>query len=205
MAEGDRTRRPGKRIRTRLPDLSFQNPYPYMSEPEAMVHLELEHRHVPFSWRFFDADSAQLKELMPDWSPEFTLREYHIAILVIGNFFGTLPSVVDKNALGKVLLESEGWTVAVLYENDIRAGAGKLLDKELPALRNPAVVGEQRPNPYGIPQFMAARRAQLAGLALARRKFVRGDDSTDRSTQDDSGRGRSRLRRRARRGADTGS
>lgn len=154
------------------------NPYPYMSAVEAMVHVELEQRRVPFSWRYFDGDSAHLSTLMPDFHPEFTLREYRVVIIVLGGFFGTLPSVLDKNALAAALLEADGWTVKLWHEAEIRAGLAELMDREIPALRNPAVRGAMRPNPFGIPDFMARRRAQLAGQGLNRKKFrTDGKDS----------------------------
>src|SRR5690606_35314459 len=89
----------------------FVNPYPWMSSTEARVHLWLEYRQVPFSWRWFDGYSPNLSYLMPDFHPEFTLKEYKVVILVIGTFWGTVPGILDRNALAQVLLEEEGWTV----------------------------------------------------------------------------------------------
>jgi len=145
---------------------------PWMSEPEAMVHLELERRQVPFSWRYFDGVSPAIAAVMPDFAPEFTLREYKVVILIIGLFFGEIPGVLDKNALAAALLEGDGWKVVNLYETDIRADVSGLLDKEVPVLKNPSVTGKPRPNPFGIPDFMARRREQLQGQGLSRAKFA---------------------------------
>lgn len=184
----------------------FQNPYPWMSEVEAMVHLELEKRGVPFSWRYFNAfDIApNLALLMPDFAPEFTLREYKYAILIIGEFFGTLPTVLDRNAFGQVLLEEDGWTVAILFEQEIRNDVGKAIDEKLPLLVGAAIKGPQVPNPYGTPDFMAKRRLQLQGQALAKALFrFDPDKQVERNTKfGDSG--RARLRRH-RRGVSAGS
>lgn len=169
-----------------------------MSEPEAMVHLELERRAVPFSWRYFDAESPGLLFTMPDFAPEFTLREYKTVILIIGLFWGELPGILDKNALATAILESEGWKVVWFFEPDIRAGVDKLFDSQLPELKNPTVRGKPRPNPFGIPDFMAKRRAQLRGQGLRRAKFETkgstGDTISRRKRRtfgsDDSGRRR---------------
>ena len=142
-----------------------------MSSIEAMVHLELERRRIPFSWRFFDGVSPQRELLMPDFHPEFTLREYNIVILVIGEFWGTLPGVLDRNSLAAVLLEADGWKVVLWQEADIRAGVAELMDRDLPVLRHPAVTGATRPNPYGRPTFMDDRRNNLQGQGLLRRSF----------------------------------
>src|SRR5688572_19288549 len=177
ISEGARRRAQKKRKNNILRGVKklfkFQNPYPWMSEVEAMVHLELEKRGVPFSWRYFDAIelAPNLALLMPDFAPEFTLKEYKYVILIIGEFFGTLPTVLDRNAFGQVLLEADGWTVAVLFEDEIRDDVGKALDSKLPLLAAAAIKGPVRPNPYGTPDFMAKRREQLRGQALQRAMF----------------------------------
>jgi hypothetical protein len=153
------------------PQLDFVNPYPYMSSIEAMVHLELERRKIPFSWRFFDADSPLLKQMLPDFAPEFTLREHKTVILIIGDFWGLLPAVLDLNALAQAILEEEGWTVVTLFENEIRTDLQKAISTKAPQLDHPVVTGPMRANPYGIPDFMEKRRAQLRGQGLARRVF----------------------------------
>lgn len=171
MAEGDRVRGRGGRNRQRFPRIEFINPYPHMSEPEAMVHLELERREVPFTWRYFDGESLGITFTMPDFAPEFTLREYKIVILIIGEFWGELPGIMDKNALATAILESEGWKVAWFFEMDIRAGVSALVDRDLPELKAPAFKGKPRDNPFGIPDLMKRRREQLRGQGLRRAKF----------------------------------
>lgn len=192
-----RLRRGKRRIKVTKPNTEFVNPYPWMSSVEAMVHLELERREVPFSWRYFDGESALLSELMPDFTPEFTLREYKAVILVIGLFWGTLPGVLDKNALCKVLLEAEGWTVVTLFEQDIRSDVAGALDRALPQLKNPAIKGKPRPNPYGQVDLMAARRQQIAAVNAARKQWMKPASST-RSTAANGESGRSRRRSRSR-------
>lgn len=160
------------------------------------MHLELERRQVPFSWRYFDAfdQAPTLMGLMPDFAPEFTLREYRMVILVIGGFWGTLPGIIDKNALAEVLLEEDGWTVLALNEFDIRANVKLLLD--VGALAAAAIKGPIRVNPYGVPTFMAQRRANLRSQSLGRAKFDVGTATSPRKAGD-SDTGRARLRRRA--------
>lgn len=179
MAEGGQVRGRGGKLRMRFPRVEFINPYPHMSEPEAMVHLELERRTIPFSWRYFDGESIGLSFVMPDFAPEFTLREYKTVILVIGLFWGEIPGIMDKNALATAILEGEGWKVVWFFEPDIRAGVSELFDKQLPELRQPTFRGKPRPNPYGIPDFMARRRAQLRGQGLRRAKFGTGGGTRD--------------------------
>lgn len=149
----------------------FLNPYPWMSDPEAMVHLELERRRVPFSWRYFDGEAINTKYLMPDFHPEFTLREYKTAIIVLGGFFGQLPDVLDRTALASVLMQEDGWKLVIFYEHEIRAGVAELINRQLPELVSPAITGMHRPNPFGVPDFMLERRQRLSGFALTRAIF----------------------------------
>lgn len=173
----------------------FVNPFPWMSEPEAMVQLELMERYVPFSWRYFDGESANLALLMPDFAPEFTLREYKIVILIIGEFFGTLPSIIDVNALAQTLLEADGWKVVALTEREIRQGVSKVFEDKLPELSNPSYRGGQRPNPFGVPTFMASRRAQLAGQGIERSVFRQDPEKQRNQGGDQTDAGRKRFRR----------
>lgn len=168
-------------MRLRFPRFEFINPYPHMSEPEAMVHLELERREVPFSWRYFDGESPGITFVMPDFAPEFTLREYKYVILVIGEFWGELPGIVDKNALATAILESEGWRVGWFFEMEIRAGVSALIDKTFPDLKQPAFKGKPRDNPFGIPDLMKRRREQLQGQGLRRAKFESKGSERDSS------------------------
>jgi len=137
-------------------ELSFSNPYPWMSAVEAMVHLALEAHKVPFSWRFFDGEAPTFQQLLVNtgYQPEFTLREYKLVILVTGGFYGTLPGVLDKTALAQVCLEEDGWKVVNLFDQDIRTvGAWNLLLKEMPNLGS--ITGPLRPNPYGRPVLVS--------------------------------------------------
>lgn len=187
----DRRRRRVNRVGA--PNFEFVNPYPWMSSIEAMVHLELERRNVPFSWRYFDSKdlSPHIAHLMPDFAPEFTLREYKTAILIIGAFFGDLPGVIDKNALAIACLEADGWKAVTFFEAEIRAGVRDLIDRRIPALVSPHVRGQPKPNPYGYPDYMERRRRYIAGLGLLKKKF-----KLDKQEEpDDRRRNRRRLRR----------
>lgn len=149
----------------------FVNPYPWMSSIEARVHLWLEAKGVSFSWRWFVGEAVNLKYLMPDYAPEFTLPDYKIVIIVLGNFWGTLPGVLDRDALAQVLLEEDGWTVVTLWEDDILSG--KLDEKvsaQAPQLGAglPVIEGDIILNPYGRPDIMESRREQLRNQGFAR-------------------------------------
>lgn len=182
--------------------LEFINPYPWMSDPEAMVYLDLERRQVPFSWRYFDGEALNFQYLFKTdrYDPEFTLKEYKAVIIVLGSFFGTIPAVLDKAALAKVALEADGWDVALLYEDDIRKNVAEAIDRELPKLAHPTILGDPRQPPMGVPDFMEKRREQLRGEALVRKKYLRPNDNqeTPEDGRDDSGRARhgNRTRRR---------
>lgn len=169
------------------------NPYPWMSLPEALVHLELESRNIPFSWRWFDGVAETFQLLMPDFQPEFTLREQQTVILVQGGFFGFLPGVIDRIALAATLLEFDGWKVVILLEDEIRAGAAAALDKKAPELRAQLAFGPPRPNPFGHPDATRGRAVQLSAQGLEKRRFIKTGGGNDR-------RGRKRrIRRRGNR------
>ncbi len=156
MAEGSR-QRGGKLPRNSGGgfNISFSNPYPWMSSIEAMVHLALEEHRVPFSWRYFDGYAPDFTELLVNtgYQPEFTLSEYKVVILVTSTFFGTLPGVLDKTALATVTLEADGWQVVNLFDPEIRSqGAWSLLIKALPSLGS--ITGPVKINPYGRPNLI---------------------------------------------------
>lgn len=176
-----------------------------MSSIEAMVHLELERRQVPFSWRYFDGEAVHFKTLMPSFAPEFTLREYKTVILILGEFWGNLPGVLDSNALAATLLEADGWKVVTLWEADIRRDVEALIDKEVPALVGPVIKGDPRPNPYGKVDLMSQRRANLQGQSLARAKFALNPSASPGGTRAESGRSRRRRIRRIGGGRSQGS
>ncbi len=163
MAEGTRQR--GKTTPRTLSggrELSFSNPYPWMSSIEAMVHLALEEHTVPFSWRYFDGYAPNFTQMLVNtgYQPEFTLTEYKAVILVTGGFYGTLPGVLDKLALAMVTLEHDGWKVVNLFDVDIRAkGAWNLLIKDIPTLGS--IKGAPKVNPYGRPDLMSGLRNRV--------------------------------------------
>lgn len=164
--------------------VEFINPWPFMSDLEAMVKMALDKMSVPYSWRLFDGDAPTLKALIPDYAPEFTLREYKYVIVVVGGFFGTLPGVLDRTALAQAALEADGWKVAILLENDVRRDPYDAITHALPALRAPTIKGPERPNALGATLLGAqlARRAQqLRALAFHKSLFrLEQRDGTNR-------------------------
>lgn len=169
---GKRFQRGGLKVGTRVGE--FVNPYSWESQPEARVQLELEARHLSFSYRYFMGNAPITHKLIPDFNPEFTLPDYKIVIMVQGaGFFGQLPGAIDKSALASVLLEKDGWKAVIWSEDAIRQdGVATLMDRELPQLRNAAFLGIEIPSPYGHPLTMETRRNFLRGLALLRALFT---------------------------------
>lgn len=162
-----------------------------------MVKIELDHLGVPYSWRFFDGEAPTVQYLIPDFAPEFTLREYKIVIIVVGGFFGTLPGILDKTALAQVALEQDGWKCALLYDADIRRNPRQALIEALPELNTPSIRGPERPNPIGAVEIMTARLAQLKSRGLNQKRFIRQERAlSDRRDSVDSKRGAGRRRRR---------
>jgi hypothetical protein len=206
--EGRRRKRTKGRNRAYVSTVKlFQNPFPYMSDPEAMVKMQLDGMGVPYSWRFFDAEAPTLKLLIPDFAPEFTLREYKTVIMVIGGFFGTLPGVLDRTALAQVALEYDGWKVALLLEADILKNPWWAIVDKLPELKAPVIRGSERPNPIGavaiFTDTLNKRRQLLRSLATKRRQF-KLDQAGDKTRRNRAVINRSRRRRRRRgRGAFT--
>lgn len=185
-------------------DVEFLNPYPYMSDTEARVHLALEHQKVPFSWRWFDAwdQAPHLQLLMPDYAPEFTLKEYKTVIAVQGGYFSELPGIIDRMAMAQAILEYDGWKFVVLYEQDILKDVNGLLSKQLPWFKNPPVQGLPRLPPIGVPDFMEKRRQALSAFNLRRGYYALERQKEESSGRiGTTGRRRKRLRReRNRRG-----
>lgn len=151
----------------------FIDPFSYESKAEARVQLELENRHIPFSYRYFDGSAPTLKTLIPAYAPEFTMKEYHIVIVVVGGFYGTLPGAIDEIALASVLLQKDGWKQIAWQENEItNIGVASLITRDIPEFVNPAIIGVERPSPVGHPLTMETRRQWLRGLALLKKIFT---------------------------------
>lgn len=164
-------------------DLGFINPYPYMSDAEAMVHLELERRYIPFSWRYFDGVSPWLQELLPDYAPEFTLREQKLVIVVVGEYFGTLPGIIDRQALAQAALEEDGWKVVSLFSFDIlNKGADLILTREIPELSRPVAKGKPRKSPFDPPTYFQELRKRVSALALQRGRFALEEEQREKDT-----------------------
>lgn len=172
-SESGRERFSRKRKNRTFVKKGFVNPYPWMSSTEARVHLWLEARRVPFSWRWFDGNSPNIAYLMPDFHPEFTLKEYKVVIMILGTFWGTVPGIVDRNALAEVLLEEEGWTVVTLWQDQIETDLDRALLSQAPQLSAPSILGLPRTHPDGRPNLMARRPVNSS--SFQRRRFTRSD------------------------------
>lgn len=187
-------------MRTSPPRWEFHNPYPWMSAPEALVHLELESREIPFSWRFFDAEDAPtIRTLMPEYAPEFTLREYKMVIVVLGRFTGNVPAILDRNAIAEALLQVDGYKVVYLWEDDVRADVSFALNREAPILVRPPIKGVTRPNPWGNVDIVGKLRRMSAGRSYARTRpklEVIERNRLDSGSRNDDSRGRRRPRSR---------
>jgi len=179
-----------------MPSLDFINPYPWMSRPEARVHLWLEEHHIPFSWRYFDVPSMAptLQFLMPDFHPEFTLSQYKTVIVTLGTYFSTLPGVLDRTSLGQAMLEEDGWKVVQLWENDIEANVGDAILREMPELRAPAHTGPPVAHPFAFPTYLIRRRAFAAANNMRRKKFFDPEARWEGRTDAGSRRRRGRKR-----------
>lgn len=165
-------RKPGRTLRPR--SYEFVNPYPQMSEPEARVFIFLKGLGVPFSWRQFDGKSLapQFSEFMPSFVPEFTLTEYKMVILIVGSYWGTLPGLLNNNALAQVWLEADGWKVASLLEQDIRNDVSKAIFDQLPSLASPIIRGGPKNFPEDYDKAYMERRREFARqLNFRKRKF----------------------------------
>ena len=146
------------------PDVQ-RSPFPWMSFPEGIVFKWLLDNEVPFSWRNFDGKAPLYEQLVMNtgYHPEFTIRELRVVIMIQGNFFGLIPSVLDKVSLAKVTLEMDGWRVLVLWEHDLRAVPTEvLLTTWLPDLLS--VKGPYRPPDWDVPDVRVRLRERPVAL-----------------------------------------
>lgn len=175
---------PGVKVRR---EFTFVNPWPWMPGTDARVQLKLLQLQVPFSYRYFNSELDILTDLLPGWQPEFTLRDYKTVIVVIGAFFGGIPSVVAENQLARVVLEGQGWRWVELQQGDIERDLDGALKGKIPGLAK-GKRGLPYINPYAaeVKTQMDAYRAMSAASPRRRsaRHLVRG------STNDGSARGR---------------
>lgn len=104
--------------------------------------------------------------LLPSFHPEFTLKDYKIVIVVQGEFWGSLPGVLDTQALAQVLLEQDGWTFITLFAADIHTDLQGTLNRLAPALAKPSIIGAEYENPYGRPDYLEKLRAYQRSRAL---------------------------------------
>lgn len=167
-------------------NVEFVNPFPQMSEPEARVYLYLLSLGIPFSWRNFDGDSlaptfAVLAK--PFITPEFTLTEYKVVIMVLGQYWGGLPAVANTTSLAEVSLEADGWKVAVLMEDEIKRDVERAIYEKLPGVNFGSIKGEPKTQVTSYDKFYVQRRAEYARAAsFKRRKFFEPLENIDTFT-----------------------
>lgn len=138
-------------------------------------------------------DAPNFQELLPNFTPEFTLKEYKTVILLLGTYWGTLPGVLDSNSLAASALEADGWKVVVLWQAEVEADVFKALYTAMPELRTPSILGEPRYSPYGHSTYMITRRQWLAGQSFRKKLFF---DPQSGSWQDGKRNARKRTRYR---------
>jgi hypothetical protein len=151
-----------------------------MSEPEARVFLFLRGLGVPFSWRQFDGQS-QAPTFMSvmqsqNFVPEFTLTEYKIIILVIGDYYGSIPGILNTAGLAQACFENDGWKVAALWQTEIINDVGKAIFSKLPILATPSIKGGPKNFAESYDKKYLERVRQFArGNAFKRRKYFTKD------------------------------
>lgn len=189
--------RGGARGQTRL---DFINPFPNIPSTDARVMIRLNQLGVPYSYRYFNADNAYIKELLPGWAPEFTLKDYKLVILVIGTFFGQIPAVISQNSLGKVILEQAGWKVLEWHQVDIESRLDFLFAQAPNGLGIARIKGPPYRNPFAasLPNIMKNfyLMRSKASVRMGARQIVRTRGTARR--RNTSSRGSFVLGRRSR-------
>lgn len=173
----------------------FVNPYYYMSAIDARIAMYLLELGVTFAYDYFDqvgmAPAAHMKVLLPNFAPPFTLPDYKVVILVQSDFWGSLPGVINNNALAEVLLKADGWKAVVWTQAEIVGfpGVASLFQRDLPEVVNGPFKGQEVPSPYGRPGTWNHRRQVLRGLGMLRKKY--GPKKIEGGSSDDNNRSRS--------------
>lgn len=176
----------------------FVNPFPWMSHTEARVALWLQAQAIPYSWRYFNGDAPNFTLLVPDFTPEFTLRDYKIVILILGTYWGQVPGVLDKNSLAAAALEGDGYKVGLFWEDEIVRDVSRALTTKFPELARPSIHGGEYKNPWGVVAYKPnlARIAKLKAFNLRRFKaFDPEQETRSRAYASRRLRHRSRTRR----------
>jgi hypothetical protein len=130
-ADLERIREPA-RGGARVPAYRWVNPMPQLPSGDVKMILTLQSLGLDYWYRLpaskWQPGSVMLKALIPDWAPEFVFPVSKVVIVILGAFFGNIPSVIDATALGKAILEREGWKVAVITSFDLETkGPGQML------------------------------------------------------------------------------
>jgi hypothetical protein len=154
-------------------NIELPNPFAYMNSVQAQIALYLEDKGVAFAFEYF-ADNGECKtlhKLIPAYFPDFCIPAYKLCIMIEGNFSGTLPAVVNSDALAEVLLHKDGWK-GVIWTSDevIHIGVPTLIQQDAPALVAPTILGPPIQNPYAAAQVTYAdkKRKHASGQALMR-------------------------------------
>lgn len=173
--EGDNARNQGGVIPTGNKP-TFVNPYSYMSAVDARIAEYLLEIGVRFAYDYFDQQgqppAQHMKQLIPNFAPPFTLPDYRVVILVQSDFWGTLPGVINQNALAEVLLHADGWKAVTWTAAEITGlpGVAGLFSRDLTEVVDGVAKGAEIPSPYGRPNTWNRRRRILRGLGLVRHK-----------------------------------
>ena len=215
--EGDNGKNQGGTYETPK-NVSFVNPYFYMSSIDARIAEYLLEIGVAFAYDYFDQAGGpaapHMKVLLPNFAPPFTLPDYRVVIMVQSDFWGSLPGVINQNALAEALLQTDGWKAVVWTSAEIQGfpGVASLFQRDLPEVVTGPFKGQEVPSPYGRPNTWNRRRSILRGLGLIRSKHHGPKKIEDISSGTDNNRTRSHRiadsivdnSRRRRRGIKTG-
>jgi hypothetical protein len=125
-----------------------------------VVYSELVRRRIPFAYVKYFGDIPFTEEV-ETYRPDFTLEEYRIIIRVQGAYWHTRPGDAESDAKSAALFTMLGWKVYDLWEFDIIKDIRGLIDRTIPELANPTILGGPEPTLGRANRQLAALQSRL--------------------------------------------
>jgi hypothetical protein len=140
--------------------------------PEMMLYSELVRRRVPFAYVKYFGD-IPFTTAIETSRPDFTLEEYRIIIRVQGAYWHTRPGDAESDAKSAGLWTMMGWTVYDFWEFDIIKDVHGLIDRTIPELYNPTILGGPEPTLGRVSRQLAGLKARNAAAPKVQKATVK--------------------------------
>ena len=141
--------------------------------PEKVLFAELMRRHINFKFSWYIGNIKSTYWQYEHYRPDFILMDYNIIIEVFGGYWHSRAGSAEYDSVRNGLLTTLGYRVFSMLDSDIMYNVRAALDRAIPELINPRIMGDtvmvgDRPINPSAP--LAARQKKYPKKVVARYK-----------------------------------